>query len=209
MRSIWAIQTLALFFLLSSGAYAITGLGMGVRGGMYTSYNNEDLEFDSFDVVDIDQLTMFGGHLRITTLPIFTFELVGEYSWKSENFTIDVGGLRESVEVKVRDFMVGLNAKYEFDIPALTPYVGGGLATHQLTYEISDLPSGFVPFGGQSLIAPEDGPQFGMHALAGVKLGVPASPIEFFAEGRIGRITGDDGATTYTMIYGGVTLSIL
>lgn len=209
MKRLCLIQVLALFLLLSSGAYALTGLGLGARGGIYTTYNNDDLEFEGYDVIDIDQLSMIGGHFKISTLPIFTFELVGEYSWKSEDFTIGAGTINETVTVEVRDFMVGVNAKYEFGLPAFTPYVGGGLGTHYLTYEISDLPIAWVPQGGERLIAPDDGSRFGMHALAGVKLGLPASPIEFFVEGRAGRISGDDGSTTFTMVYGGVTLSLL
>ncbi len=204
MKRLCLIQVLALFLLLSSGAYALTGLGLGARGGIYTTYNNDDLEFEGYEVIDVDQLSMIGGHFKISTLPIFTFELVGEYSWKSEDFEIQAGGVNRTVSVEVRDFMIGVNAKYEFGTPVFTPYIGGGLATHQLSYEVAlNIP------GVDNLVVPDDGPQFGMHALAGVKLGLPASPIEFFVEGRAGRISGDDGSTTFTMIYGGVTLSLL
>ncbi len=197
------ILALCLVVSLPAQSLGLTGLGIGARAGAVANYDNPDLSFDQATNIDVNRLTMVGGHARISSLPVFTYEVIAEYNWHNEDFP--VAGI--DVSVKVRDFVLGANLKYEFRIPVLTPYIGGGIANHQMTYEL-DPPLGSV-LDGVDVIIPDDGPRFGVHGLAGVKLGLPASPLEFFIEGRIGRIAGDDESTSYSSIYGGVTMKLL
>lgn len=194
-------SVVCLFLLVSSQAFGVTGMGLGVRAGVVANYDNPDLSFEEAWQMDIDQLSMIGGHFRIASLPVFTYEVIAEYNWHKKDYPVR----GTTVSVKVRDFMLGLNLKYMLRIPVVTPYIGGGIASHQMTYE-------FEPSLGSVIgdaIIPDDGPRFGVHGLAGVTLGFPTSPIEFFVEGRMGKISGDKESTTYSAVYGGVTLKLL
>ncbi len=197
----YSVVCLVLF--VSSQAFGVTGMGLGVRAGVVANYDNPDLSFEEARQMDIDQLSMVGGHFRISSLPVFTYEVIAEYNWHKKDYSV----LGTDVSVKVRDFMLGLNLKYMFRIPVVTPYIGGGIASHQMTYEFE--PSLGSIIGGATVIIPDDGPRFGVHGLAGVMLGFPTSPIEFFVEGRMGKISGDNESTTYSAVYGGVTLKLL
>jgi len=199
--TLFSIISLMLF--LSVEASGLTGIGIGARAGVVSNYDNPELSFEQAENIDIDKLTMVGGHVRFKRFPIFTLEVVAEYSWRNRDF----GVLGETISGKVKDFMVAANLKYLVKIPILTPYFGGGLATHQMTYEFN--PPLTSVLDGNKIIIPDDGPKFGMHALAGVAFCLPASPLEFFIEARIGKISGDDDSTDYSSIYGGVTLKLL
>jgi hypothetical protein len=203
MNRLTFLITLFLILSASTQSYGIVGLGAGVRGGVVSNYDNPELAFEEAKSIDIDQLTMVGGHFRISSLPVFTYEVFIEHSWHSEDFKV----LGTSVSTKVRDFAIGANIKYAFKVPVITPYVGGGIASHQMTYEFD--PSLGSILNGVNVVVPEDGPQLGIHGLGGVAFSVPASPLEFFLEGRIGRISGDEESANYSSIYGGVTLKLL
>ena len=203
MTRVTLISIACMVLLVSTQSFALTGLGLGARGGIVADYDNPELSFEQAKSIDIDQLSMIGMHARISSLPVFTYEVVAEYSWTTEDFPV----LGYDLSVKVRDFMVGANVKYMLKIPVLTPYIGGGIATHQMTYEFE--PSLGSILNDVDIIIPADGPKFGVHGLAGVSLSLPASPLEFFVEGRIGKISGDNESANYNAIYGGVTLKFL
>jgi len=203
MTRLTILATLCLVLFVSTQSFGLTGLGLGVRAGVVANYDNPELSFEEASNMDINQLSMIGGHMRIASLPIFTYEVIAEYSWHNEDYKV----LGVNVSTKVRDFLLGANVKYVFRIPVVKPYVGGGIATHQMTYEF-DPPLGSI-LDGPGVVIPEGGPKFGVHGLAGVTLGIPTSPLEFFVEGRIGRISGDDESTRYSAVYGGVTLKLL
>lgn len=194
------ILTLFLILVMSPASFGLSGIGIGARAGVVGNYDNPDLVFEQAKDIDVNNLAMFGGHIRISSLPVFTYELAAEYSWRQEDYTV----LGKGISLKVRDFMVSANVKYLIEIPVLTPYFGGGIATHQMTYEF-DPPLGSI-VGDVGLVIPSGGPKFGIHGLAGVAFGLPTSPIELFVEGRIGKITGDEESTNYSAVYGGVTL---
>jgi hypothetical protein len=196
-------SVVCMVYFVSSQAFGITGMGLGARAGVVANYDNPDLSFEEARHMDIDQLSMVGGHFRIASLPVFTYEVIAEYNWHSKDYPV----LGTNVSAKVRDFMLGLNLKYMLRIPAVTPYIGGGIASHQMTYEFE--PSLGSVIGAGPVVIPDDGPRFGVHGLAGVMLGITTSPLEFFVEGRMGKISGDDESTTYSAVYGGVTLKLL
>ena len=203
MTRFLAFSVVCMIILMSSQALALTGIGLGVRAGAVANYDNPDLSFEEAKNMDVDKLSMFGGHFRISSLPVFTYEVIAEYNWHSKDYMV----LGTKVSVDVKNFTLGANIKYMFDIPVLNPYIGGGIASHQMTYEFK--PSLESVIGAGPVIIPDDGPRFGVHGLAGVMLNIPTSPLELFIEGRMGKISGDDESTTYSAIYGGVTLKLL
>jgi len=196
-------SVICMVLLVSSQALALTGMGLGVRAGVVANYDNPDLSFEEAKNMDVDKLSMIGGHFRITSLPVFTYEVIAEYNWHSKDYTV----LGVKVAADVKDFTLGANIKYMFKFPIVKPYIGGGIATHQMTYEFK--PSLESVIGDTQIVIPDDGPRFGVHGLAGVLLDLSVSPLEFFLEGRMGKITGDKESTTYSAIYGGITLKLL
>lgn len=178
-----------------------TRFAIGVRGGVVADYDNP--EFNLPDKLDIDQLTMVGGHVQFARFPIFTLEFAVESRTRSEEMTV----LGSKISAEVRDLMIAANLKYKFKVPVVTPYIGGGIASHSLDYEYRAAIAWTNP--GNVISVPDNGSRFGVHGIAGVGLGFTSSPIEFFVEGRIGRIEGDDESSKYKAVYGGVTLRLL
>jgi hypothetical protein len=64
----YSVVCLVLF--VSSQAFGVTGMGLGVRAGVVANYDNPDLSFEEARQMDIDQLSMVGGHFRISSLPV-------------------------------------------------------------------------------------------------------------------------------------------
>jgi hypothetical protein len=200
VRKIAFLLALALVFL-AADAHALTGIGVGVRAGVIADYDNPELAFENAKSIRIDDLSMFGGHIRFSRFPIFTLEIAAERSWRDEDF--HVKGLKLNTEVE--DFMIAANLKYIFKIPVLKPYLGGGIGWHQIVYKFG--PAGVLD--DVTIVIPEDGLRIGVHGLAGVAFSLPASPLEIFVEGRIGTISGENETTKYSAIYGGVTFLLL
>jgi opacity protein-like surface antigen len=188
----------AILFLISATvSYAITGLGFGIRGGMVAGLENDNL--DSF-IKAIDStsalsknMTMIGGHLKIGTLPVIDFELALEYAWKKKEIS-------PGIDFTISDLGVIGSAKYHLDFPLIKPYVGAGLGLHRLAYKLQG-------YGG-TLILPSNESKTGYHALAGVKIQPPLSPVEFFAEGRYTYISTENKSTKYSAIYAGGTFNL-
>lgn len=190
---------LGVLVVLSSPAYAIKGVGIGVRGGLVSDYKNPGLDNSTFSL-DLKQMPMFGGHVVIGFIPIIELEGSAEVAWKKKSFDI----LGTTGDLTLKDFSLNATAKYKFPLPVIKPYIGAGLGWHWLSYSVS-LSS------GSSIEVPVDENRLGYHGLVGLALKLPALPLEFFAEGRYTHIMTkqekfDTKASHYTTILGGVTL---
>jgi opacity protein-like surface antigen len=190
---------LGLLAVLSSPVYAVTGVGIGVRGGLVSKYSNPGLDNSMFSL-DLKQMPMFGGHVVLGFIPFIELEGSAEVGWKKKSF--DISGTTGDLTLK--DFSLNATAKYKFNLPLIKPYVGAGLGWHWLTYSLS------LSSGG-TIEVPVDENRLGYHGLVGVALKLPALPLEFFAEGRYTHIMTkqekfDTKASHYTTILGGVTL---
>ena len=80
-------RTIGLTFILAilffSTSHAITGLGIGVRGGIIQNYDNPGL--DAFpSSLSLDKMPFLGAHLKIGTLPIVDVEISAEFAWKKK-----------------------------------------------------------------------------------------------------------------------------
>ena len=186
--------------LFASPVYAITGVGVGVRGGFVSNYTNPGLDNSTFSL-DLKQMPMLGGHVVLGFLPVIELEGSAEVAWKKKEF--DIAGT--TGDLTLRDFSLNVTAKYKFNMmPVIKPYIGAGLGWHWLSYSLS------LSSGG-TIEVPVDENRLGYHGVAGVALKLPALPLEFFAEGRYTHIMTkqekfDTKATHYTTILGGVTL---
>lgn len=187
--------------LLAQHALCQSRIAIGVRGGIVTDYDNPELVLPH--KFDLKQLTMVGGHIQLGVFPVVTLELAVESNRRSDELT----AFGEKVSAEIRDLTIAANIKYKFRVPVITPYIGGGVASHRLDYQFNS----HLDYDAlhELVEIPKSGGRFGMHGLAGIAAGFATSPVELFVEGRIGRIEGDDDSAHYTAVYGGITLRLL
>jgi opacity protein-like surface antigen len=198
---------LVLLFLFVPSSYALVGLGLGVRAGVVSNYDNPSLNalFDAPFVLKgkkIENMNMLGIHFKIGALPVIDLEVSGEYSWKTEEFSFEFRDYMDmadtaSGEFKIEDYSLNATAKYVFSTPIVKPYVGAGGGLHIIRYS-----------------NPGPGPFFdtqtkpSYHACGGVLLDVPALPLDVFAEGRYTSIQTERKATGFFTWMLGVTLNL-
>jgi opacity protein-like surface antigen len=192
------LASLILFLLAGSEAGAITGLGLGVRGGIIQGYQNDNLNDIPTGKEDwLENMPMVGAHLKIGTFRIIHLEASVEYAWKKQD--IDLTGLGKT-EFSINDLSLNGTAKYMFSLIAIKPYVGAGVGIHRLAYGISN--------EVYSIYIPEDENKMGYHVVGGVLLSPPASPLEFMAEARYTRIQTGGAATKYATFLAGITFNL-
>jgi hypothetical protein len=185
-----AIPAVLILTILSVNACALTGLGVGVRGGYVSGYDNPQLAVFS---ESIDKLQMLGVHLQIGFLPIVDLDVSGEYAWESQrNFV-------PGIDLTYGDLSVNGTVTYGLSVPVVKPYVGLGLGLHRLVY---------LWDGDYAGVLPDDQTKMSWHGLGGVSLGFPAFPFQIFVEARYTSLQTESDKTNFTSILGGVTLGI-
>jgi hypothetical protein len=195
-----------LMILFFSTSYGITGLGIGVRGGIIQNYQNPGL--DAFpSSLSLDRMPFLGVHLKIGTMPLVDLELSAEYAWKKKEVLVSMGIADLKGDFTLSDFSLNATGKYHFlSIPVFKPYVGAGAGFHRLIYKL-DI-EGMV----QPIIIPENESRLGLHAVAGVSLKSAVLPFDVFAEWKYTHIktrqeAWDTSSTNYSSILGGVTMN--
>ena len=183
---------------ISSSAWGITGLGIGIHGGMIQDYTNDNLNSIPTQSHDwLKQMPIIGAHLKIGTLPIIDAEVSVEYAWKKKEIVLDK---TIKADFSIHDLSVNGTVKYTFSLPVVKPYLGAGVGLHRLVYEISK--------DAYSIYIPADQNQLGWHAVGGVVLSLPVVPVDFFVEARYTNIPTTGKSTHYTTILGGVTYNL-
>jgi len=184
--------------LTASQTWAITGLGIGVRGGVVQGYKCDKLNLLPTGQKDwLKNMPMIGAHLKVGTLRVIHLEASLEYAWKEQ--TLDLPG---SVRAKfsISDLSLNGTAKYMFSLLAIKPYVGAGAGIHKLAYGISN--------DEFSVYIPEDENKLGLHAVAGLLLSVPAVPLELMAEARYTTVQTKETSTRYATFLAGLTYKL-
>ena len=192
-----------LFVAWGNQAWGVTGLGLGIRGGMIQNYKNENLDMiPTLDGDWLKEMPVVGAHLKIGTLPIIDLEASVEYAWKSKEIMVTnpVGGGLGQAEFSLSDLSLNATAKYMFSVPVVKPYLGAGMGVHRLVYGISSEDFSFP--------IPEDQNRIGFHGVGGVLLSFPASPLELFAEARYTSVQTEGESTYYTTILAGLTFRL-
>jgi len=197
MKQVLILLGVLVFF--ASPVYAISGVGVGVRGGFIQNYDNPGLDESPLGL-DLSEMPMLGAHVVFGFIPMLDLEGSAEMAWKKKEF------MYETIEADftVRDFSLNVTAKYKFNlVPAIKPYIGAGLGWHWLFYSTS-LDS------EPALVYPVDENRLGYHGVAGISFKFPALPFEFFGEYRYTRILTeqeelDTKGTDFTTILGGIT----
>ena len=182
----------------SSSAWGITGLGIGIRGGMIQNYSYDELDLIPAQNKDwLKEMPLVGVHLKIGTLRIIHLEGSLEYAWKKKQIVLDQD---IKTDFSINDLSFNGTAKYMFSFPVLKPYLGVGVGIHRLAYGISNQ--------AYSIYIPEDQTRMGWHGVGGLVLSAPAFPLELFVEARYTTIPTQDKGTHYTTILAGVTYNL-
>jgi hypothetical protein len=207
------LLTWVLTILFFSTSYAITGLGIGVRGGIIQNYQNPGLEAFSSSLevfsssLSLERMPFLGAHLKIGTLPLVDLEFSAEYAWKKKEVLVSIGIADLKGDFTVSDFSLNATGKYHFlSIPVFKPYVGAGAGFHRLIYRL-DI-EGMV----EPIIIPENESRLGLHAVAGVSLKSAVLPFDVFAEWKYTQIKTkqkewDTSSTNFSSLMGGITLN--
>jgi len=184
--------------------FAITGLGMGIRGGLIQNYKNPNLNSLTTQKDFLKKMSMAGLHLKIGTLRIIDLEASLEYAWKKKEIIVegveDYVGNKVKADFTINDLSLNATAKYIFSVPVVKPYLGAGVGLHRLVYKISE--------GGYSVYLPENQNRLGFHGVGGFLLKFPMLPFELFGEGRYAIIQTKEEATKYTTILAGLTFNL-
>lgn len=183
---------------------AITGLGMGIRGGLIQNYKNPNLNSLTPQKDFLKEMSLVGVHLKIGTLRIIHLEASLEYAWKKKQIIVegveDYVGNKVKADFTINDLSLNATAKYIFSVPVVKPYAGVGAGLHRLVYKISE--------GSYSIYLPENQNRLGFHGVGGLLLKFPMFPFEFFGEGRYTVVQSKDKATKYTTILAGLTFNL-
>jgi len=150
------------FLLFGSKAWSITGLGIGIKGGMIQNYKNDNL--DSIPTLGqdwLEKMPMVGVHLKIGTLRIIHLEASVEYAWKEKEIDLKDPITEDIIKAdfSIKDLSLNATAKYMFSFPVLKPYLGAGVGIHRLVYGIS-YKDNYIPL-------PEDQNRIGFHGVGG------------------------------------------
>ena len=199
--------TVVLLIICFSTSHALTGLGIGAKGGIIQNYDNPGL--DAFpSSLSLDRMPVLGVHLKIGTMPLVDFEISAEYAWKKKDVLmfIDTDSLKG--DFTVSDFSLNATGKYHFlSIPVFKPYVGAGAGFHRLIYKLD------IEGLGEQIIIPENESRLGLHAVAGVSLKSAVLPFDVFAEWKYTHIKTrqeewDTSSTNYSTIMAGITFNL-
>ena len=190
---------IASFVFLASNAYAgLTGLGIGIHGGVVSGYDNPVLEdsilslYTDFDFPD--QMTNIGLHLNIGTLRIIEFDASVDYAWKKEEIS-------SGVDLKFSDLSVSGSVRKSISLAVLKPYVGAGLGIYAMAYSIE---AEILPL----VILPDNEAKIGYHFKVGLELDFPLFPITPMVEWKYNVIQTTGESSKYNSINLGLTLDL-
>jgi len=181
---------------ISTSAYALSGLGLGVKAGVLTSYKNPNLKLDTYKM---DDLKFYGAFVKFGAQGI-NLEVGIETFWKQTNINF----LDARVPVKARDVLLSATTKFYFKFPVIKPFVGVGIGAHKFSY------TGRAELDGKTVnfAIPGDATYLGYHLVVGAKTAIAVLPFDLFVEGKIGRVNSTDDPTDFTILSGGVIFNL-
>jgi len=193
------LSILVCLFIASGSAGAISGIEIGLKTGIIDNYSQSQL---SLGGNDINRLNMVGGQISFSRLPMIDVIVAGDYSWSNQNYNI----AGYDLDFKLRDFAVTASAVYPVNLPVVSPYIGGGIGTHSLSYEYIRPLSLSLADNGVEI--PETSTYFGYHGLLGAKVNIPAFPLGLFMEARFNRVNSPGDDISFSSYSGGIFLAL-
>lgn len=197
MRKVLLVAALV---LTGSTAFAgLSGLGLGVHGGLISGYDNQVLEdsilseYAGFDMSD--KMTDIGAHLKIGTFKVVEFDLNLDYAWKKQEIV-------SGIDLRFSDFSIAASVRKSIALAAFKPYIGVGVGQHWMAYSLE--------LGDQviAVVLPEDESKVGYHFKAGFDLDFPVFPLTPYGEWRYNIIQTTGESTKYTVLSVGITLDL-
>lgn len=197
MKKVMLVVALVLAGVKTS--FGLSGLGLGIHGGLVSGYDNPVLEdsvlsqFASFDMSE--EMTDIGAHLNIGTFRIIEFDINIDYAWKKQE-------ILSGIDLRFSDFSISASIRKSIALSALKPYIGVGVGQHWVAYSIE--------LGDQviGVVLPKDESKIGYHFKAGVDLDFPVFPLTPYGEWRYNIIKTAGESTKYTAILVGLTLDL-
>jgi opacity protein-like surface antigen len=196
-----AISSLAALavLLVAPSAYAgMSGLGLGVHGGIVSGYDNPVLAEGISDSLGIDvseKMTDLGAHVKIGTFRIIEFDLNLDYAWKKQD-------LGSGFDLRFSDFSITGSVRKSIAMTSIKPYIGVGAGLHWMAYSLE---SGDQVLG---VVLPENESKIGYHFKAGVDLDIPLLPLTPYGEWKYNVIQTTGKSTKYSSLMVGVTLDL-
>jgi opacity protein-like surface antigen len=193
-----AIVALAVLLTASSANAGMSGLGLGVHGGIVSGYDNPGLSEGVGDSLGIDvsgKMTDLGVHLKIGTFRVVEFDLNLDYAWKKQDMGL-------GIDLRFSDFSITGSVRKSLTLAAIKPYVGVGGGMHWMAYSLE--------YGGQviGVALPEDESRIGYHFKAGVDLDIPLFPLTPYGEWKYNIIQTTGESTKYSSLMVGITLDL-
>ena len=192
-------MTLVLVCLLlgAAPAGAISGIDIGIKGGITDNFDQPGLSISSYD---IGQLNLMGAQVFASSLPLVDLIVSAEYSWRNKTYEF----LGQGFEFKLRDLAVTASLVYPVKLPLVNLYAGVGGGTHSFSYvrPVS------LSLADNDIFIPEGETYMGYHGLIGAKASLPAFPLGVFIEGRYATISTPGKNTSYNTWTGGVFISL-
>ncbi len=182
---------LLVLLCFAAPSFALTGVTLGIRGGMVTNYDQETLALPGADLADMN---LVGGQVKISTLPLFDVLIAGDYAWKNQSQTYG----SDVFELKRHDFVFSATALYPIKLQLVSPYLGGGLSSHTLGFDYTRPLS--LSLEDNDIAVPENESRLGYHLVGGAEIAPPAFPLTFTAEYRLNWIDTPVKVTKYNSI---------
>jgi len=191
---------LTLFILaLAAPSFAITGISIGIHGGKTTNYDQESFAIPGQDDAD---MTMVGGQIKISKLPMIDLLVSGDYAWKNETYSV----AGQDLEVKRHDLAFSATALYPLKLKVIQPYIGGGISTHNLGFDYVKPLS--LSLEDNNVVIPESDNRLGYHMVGGFEIALPAFPVGLNAEYRLNWIDTPVEVTKYNSITVGLSYKL-
>ena len=195
MKKITFILAFALIVPCAHGG--LTGIGIGVHGGIVSGYDNpvlEDTLIQQYTDIDFaEDMTNIGMHVDIGTFRIIEFDAALDYAWKKHE-------IFEGVDLTFSDVSISGTVKKSLSIAVLKPYAGVGVGIHALAYSIEA--------AGQTAVLPDNETKLGYHFKVGLALNIPLFPLTPSAEWKYNIIQTTDKSTKYNSINVGITIDL-
>jgi opacity protein-like surface antigen len=184
---------------VSSALAGVSGLGIGVHGGLVSGYDNPILEesflsdFPGFELTN--DMYDIGAHLNIGTFRVIEFDVNLDYAWKKQE-------VASGIDLTFSDFSISGSVRKSLPLGVLKPYAGAGLGLHVIAYSLD--------VGGQvvGVVLPDNESKSGFLFKAGLELNIPVFPLTPYGEYRYNIIQTTGKSTKYSSIIFGVTLDL-
>jgi hypothetical protein len=184
---------------LAAPSFALTGISFGVRGGTVTDYEQAGLAVGDFGT---DNMNLASAQVRIGTLPMVDFIVSGNYAWKNKKY--DFAG--QSFELKMHDLSFDASMIYPIKFQFLSPYLGAGIGSHNLSFDYIKPLS--LSLSESGITVPESVSRLGYHLVAGINIGLPAFPFGISAEYRLNWIDTPGEVTKYNSLSAGIDFKL-